>query len=674
MSDIAIPGVNSRFNTKQMVEDLVKVERTKLDAIKNDAKKLEDQKKIWQNYNRLLTTLRTTARSLYSFDNPFAERSAQSSHAAVSARATREAAEGTTRLEVIRLSQADRFSSGPIAKDQQVPDGTYTFLVGDNRISYRYHGGKIGDFVAGLNRRGEGTLKASLIQNKPDSQILLVESLKTGSKYPLRLEDAAKDLGLQLGLIAESRQSAYEANLAPSTIQGLSGPVRENLAYQLQDQALTVKPGNQLRLELPGLPALTPAMVLEYEVRAFTPPEAASQPAVPKGPSIPGGPSATVKGFTLPGFASVAPLPEWKPPEKPPVKIDDQMLWLAGASSEKALAAVPDSEAFQKVTVALGQEYPGLKNMVVRNNNSHRELQLRNIVIRDPAARGDYRPAHPVSTAQDALIRLEGIDIEREKNVISDAIPGVTLTLNDVSKEKIAVKVEPDRKLVKEKLIEFVAQYNAVIREANILTARQGTTDIVDEIDFFTDDERTKALEQVGQFQGDSTLNMVKSRLQTIMANAYTTGKPGELVLLNKAGISTNASGGGAGGGVQTSKLRGYIEIDEKKLDKVLEENFLGVKDLFGIDSDGDLIADRGVGVELEKYIQPYVQVGGILANKSNYYDSQIKDKNAEAKKFEAYLVSYEAELKSKYGRMEGSINQVENSAKELKQLDAGKN
>jgi len=670
MSDISIPGVNGKYNTKEMVANLVKLERTKLDTITDAIKSLEDEKKTWQEVNRLLSTLRTSARSMYNYENPFAERSAESSSAALSASAERDAPEGTNRIEILRLAQADRYASDSITKDYQVAEGTYSFTLGeDEKVSLRFRGGSISDFITSLNRRADGLLKGSLVQNKPGTWIFILESQKTGASWPLKLEGDAEKLGLSIGMIKESKDASFTSPLDAKSLKGLDNTSAiSGINYTIQDDTLTVKAGSKLEVDLSDHPPLNQNSVLTYEVRVISHPESERPQAVPpSGPQIPQGPGASLKDVSLPDIAPSAPLPEWKEPEQAPPTVDDHFLWLSNGSTKKE-APSPQGDTFQKVEIPIGKDFPSLSSLLITNNNTLRDLEIKNIQISDPTSRGNYAPANALSKAQNALIKIDGIEYERETNTVEDAIPSVTLNLNNTSDSPITLTIGPDRDLVKNKIIEFVAQYNSVIRDINILTSRKGTTEIVDELEFLKDDEREEAIKKIGLFQGDSTLNMMKTRLQNILANAYRPGKAEDLILLNNAGISTNA--GQAGGGIQTTKLRGYLEINEKTLDKVMAENFLALKDIFGYDSNGDLLSDKGVGVELDSYIQPYIQTGGLLASKSSYYDTRIQDKNKEKDRFEDYLVTYETQLKQKYGNMEGTLNQLNNSAKDLNSLN----
>jgi flagellar hook-associated protein 2 len=112
--------------------------------------------------------------------------------------------------------------------------------------------------------------------------------------------------------------------------------------------------------------------------------------------------------------------------------------------------------------------------------------------------------------------------------------------------------------------------------------------------------------------------------------------------------------------------LRGYLEINEDQLDEFLKINSLAIKELFGQDTNGDLVIDSGVGYEIDRFLNPYIQTGGIFSNKIRMIDNNIDDTNDDIEDYKEYLADYESGLKRKYGSMEGMLNQLESSSSSL--------
>ena len=152
--------------------------------------------------------------------------------------------------------------------------------------------------------------------------------------------------------------------------------------------------------------------------------------------------------------------------------------------------------------------------------------------------------------------------------------------------------------------------------------------------------------------------------MQTIMASPYQVDANTSISMLSQIGISTSAD---SYSGYSASKLRGYIEIDEAKLDSALESNLLEIKNIFGYDSDGDLIIDSGIAYQLDKQLQGFVQTGGILATKISGLDTRISSSESKIEKLETQLESKEQQLKQKYSQMEATLNSLESQSDSIK-------
>jgi flagellar hook-associated protein 2 len=333
------------------------------------------------------------------------------------------------------------------------------------------------------------------------------------------------------------------------------------------------------------------------------------------------------------------------------------------------LPAIGDSNDFAAREYSLGMLAAGktISALSVENSNTHRDISLRNIEVVDPLATGDgLKPLNVVSTAQDAILSMEGIEMKRSSNSISDIVPGVTLNLRGVSERPVSLNVRLDRDAVKEALINLVGNYNRLMAEINVLTARSlpsgFTTNadeaILNELSYLTADERAEMKSRLGAFNGDSTINQFKSRLQQTISAPYPTSEERDMALLSQIGIGTNLRGNSAG--YDPSRLRGYLEIDEKILDAALETKMSAVKQLFGSDTTGDLLIDTGVAFGLDAVSKPFVETGGLISLKTGTIDSRISQDQRRITSMERQLAAKEADLKMQYGRMENAYSRME--------------
>jgi flagellar hook-associated protein 2 len=338
--------------------------------------------------------------------------------------------------------------------------------------------------------------------------------------------------------------------------------------------------------------------------------------------------------------------------------------------STRLLPPVQNEGDFQKFSYKLS-DYSGGKEVVAMdlvNRNTHRDVSIRSIQVYDPDARGGMKPLSPIATARDALLSMDGINIRRASNTIKDLIPGVTLNLAGESAKPIKLAVEPDRETAKDAIIAMVGNYNRLLAEVNVLTRRDDK--IVQELSYLDEDERKTLEERMGTLQGDSTLNQLKANLQRVASSPFPTAAERDMALLTQLGISTDARQVGSGQGYDASRLRGYLEINEKTMDAALKANLPAIKQLFGNDTDGDLIIDSGFGYSVDNLIKPYVETGGLIALKSTGIDSKVTQENRRIENYDKQLVAKESELKRQYGLMEGALNRMEQTSGSIDQFN----
>jgi len=545
----------------------------------------------------------------------------------------------------------------------QVEGGTYTFSAGSDEISINFRGGTIRDLVDAINRRGRDKISASLIAVQSGTRSLLIESKLTGAGNRLGFSGAAAALMLQIGMVEQGNDTKREIQISEDTVRtnnSLSGK------YNISQGVLEVPAQSSASIHVGlGLSPDTPMVLrLETSTKVITG-EVFEIPMPPPGPSITSA-SVTYSGITIENDPSAAPLPKWEPPA-PPQRIDNMAvlsLVFSDGSTEK-LPAISDSgnylsRDYRLADIARGRTIVSLN---VENTNTHREISVKNALIFDPGAvSGGLRPLNPISTARDAIITMEGIEMTRPTNTITDLISGVTLNVRGSSDRPVELKVSADFEAVKDAIISMVGNYNRLMAEVNILTRADDR--LVDELSYLTKDEAADMKKRLGSFSGDSTLNSLKSNLQRTVSAPYPTSLERELALLSQIGISTNVRQ--QGGTFDASKLRGYLEIDEKVLDAAIETKLMAIKQLFASSTTGDIIADTGVAFNLDSLVRPFVETGGIIALKTGTIDSRITQDQRRIDSMERQLASKEAELKIQYGRMEAAYARMEQMSTSL--------
>jgi len=644
-----------------MINDLIEVERVPLKRMEQEVADYKEQKKVWQELNSSIAQFRDMASTLYGFQNPFSERVAVSSNESVlTATADRDAPETATSIIVKNTAKSDRFLSESLPSDYKIDAGSYVFEVGDNQVKFSFRGGSLEAFAEEVNKYGDDIVKASVIRDTPKSEVLLIESLQTGQKNRLSFLEDAAELGKQIGIIKPAAAGTKEISLeTPHDYRPITSPD----ASVLREGILTVPGGNSVSIPVDLPFPLTEDMVLEMDVKLeYIPEKEWSPPPPPPGPELSPPGTTSLEDITIEDKPSRTETPEYEPPEPPPKVLDRNVLFLQGNDEEIALGELQDTAEFQTIQVPVTEYLNSINAINIRNRNTQRDVSIQNIRIYDPTVRGEYKPVNPISEASDAVVLLEGIEVSRDSNNIDDLIPGVSLNLRGESNREVTLQVEPDRELVKEQITDLIGTYNLLLRDIHTVTVNDEA--VINEIQYYSKEEQEAAREKLGVFQGDMTLQRLRSSLRTFMMNAYTTRDGRDLALLAQMGIATNTRPGS--GSLDKAQLRGYLEIDEEKLDKALLNHYQAVKDLFGNDSDGDMVVDSGLAYSLNTYVRPYTQTGGILSTKISTIDTQLSRTNEDIENYNDHLERYEQSLKEKYGRMEGALESLEETSRAI--------
>ena len=656
----------------------MKVERIPLTREQDTLETYKTQQSAWRDVNQKMSSLRDSVKTLYSYDNPFNSKLASSTDEyAITADAGRDAAFDSFKVDVVTPATCDRFLSREIAKGEEVPEGTYTYKTGDKTISYKWRGGKVEDFITSLNKRGANTIKASLIGVNKGQKALLIESLKTGAENRLVFEDAALDYALKKEMV---RKTSSKNTVFGNRAGELSSPASDSISQAEQEGMPELSPSNIKTVKagllvgprgggvvkIPEAVRANENSRVEFTIKARKTDDITA--AINQGagePDIPGAGSVSFGGITLENKPSETGIETPQAPKEELREIrSGSVLYALLADGTESEIEVPaavwefDSESGKGQEAKIGldlKQFPGIAALSIRNRNTGVELELSAMTAFDAKKDLGYEAVHAISEAGDAVIKYEGITITRPQNDIDDVVPGVTLHVAEKTEKTATISIKPDTESAKDALIQFVGKYNQIVAEINILS--QNKPEIIQELDYLTNDEKEDYQKKLGLFFNDFSLSSAKGSMQRIVSTQYKFSEGAEITMLNQIGISTNATNYS---GYNPGKMRGYLEIDEKKLDENLKNNLDDIKKIFGYDSDGDLIVDSGIGYLMDKQLTSYVQTGGILANKDSILNRQIDSTQKKITKLERQLDDKEAELRAKYGQMEGTLNSLE--------------
>lgn len=200
---------------------------------------------------------------------------------------------------------------------------------------------------------------------------------------------------------------------------------------------------------------------------------------------------------------------------------------------------------------------------------------------------------------QDAKVTINGTQIQRSTNSISDALQGVTLDLKTLTKpgESQNLVIDADKSGSADKIKEWVDSYNSLLDTFNSLTKYTPVKS--------GENQSTSN----GALLGDNTLRGIQSSIKNALSTAQ--NNP-ELKGLGNLGIKTD---------VKTGKL----EIDSDKLKKAIEDKPDQVANFFAGNG-----KDSGMATEIHNEIQNYIKAGGIIESSTKSINSSLDRLNTQ--------------------------------------------
>lgn len=735
-STLTIPGVNSSFQTDKMIEDLMKIERIPLEKKQNKIESFQSEKKSWLKINNKLSLLENSCKKLYGHENPFNQKiGTSSSDEALAVWANRDAEVQTFDLKINQIAKSDKLKTPSLPTGYQVPKGKYTFSVGKKTIGFYYKGGSLSDFSAMLNKKGKDFLNSTVVKTNSKSQILIIESLKTGRSNQLQFLDDAKKLALETGMISDKVQADTAHLLAKNLVvetaekesvdylQPSSSKGKLIITYHFDSEEFSAAGKTQIAQKTKEAQGEQKNGVradeaehtgeinqpLSSENSTLSQADETDQNGQGRNPHfnkageaiIPISGSVTVEEVTVFQAPSlVAGLSEKGKSgqesleaesaaekekkisgeeEKPFSKLsafqrDQQLLGktneiilLNRVSGTESIDNLIIDEKPHNLSFAV-EDYLDLQTITFQNPFETKKLIIDSVVIDDGNSRS-YTPLNPLQLAQDSIVEMNGLSVTRPSNKIDDLVQGVTLNLKKPSDEAVSVNIKYDKDSIKNSILEWVFNYNKTLETITILTSSDEK--VIEELSYLDDEEKAELQKELGTMKGNNTLNGIKNRLQTLSNDPYKADSHSSISVLNDMGIGTNVVDSGR---FNLAKLRGYLEIDEKKLDSKIEENPQEIKNFFAIDTNEDLVADNGLAFQVGNFLKAYTSTGGVISTKTSGIDTQVKRLEKEVETLESKMIGKEREYKIKYGRMEGMINEIQKKSSSIDKLNRNNN
>ncbi len=235
------------------------------------------------------------------------------------------------------------------------------------------------------------------------------------------------------------------------------------------------------------------------------------------------------------------------------------------------------------------------------------------------------------SAATNARVKVDGLTIERKSNEISDAVPGTTLTLKQITSTAEDLVLASDRDGTAERLNTFITAYNDVLSTVQKQLA----------VGAATDRESTLA--------GDSVLRTLQSSIQRLITSEVSA--TGAVRTLADLGVKTGRDG--------------TLSLDETVLSRAISADPSAVNNLF---SD----ATSGLGTLASAMVDKFVNSSdGLLTSRTKSLNKRVDQLDDDQARMQLRIDSYRDRLVAQFTAMETVISSLKVTQQFLDQQSA---
>jgi flagellar hook-associated protein 2 len=234
----------------------------------------------------------------------------------------------------------------------------------------------------------------------------------------------------------------------------------------------------------------------------------------------------------------------------------------------------------------------------------------------DSDSDGQYRV--DIQAAQNALFKVNGLQVTKSSNTVSDVITGVTFTIKQESTTQVNLTVQNDADAIKKKVEDFVTAYNNVV---NLISSKS------------TYDTTAK---KGGPLNAEATAKSIINKLRSMLVNPVS-GLGSEIDSLAEIGITTNSKDG-------------TLTVNTATLSAKLSSNLEEVADIF-------TSTGNGIAVKVTDYVADITGSSGALTGRTKGLQSVINDISSDIRRIESRLAYKEQALRRQYAALESLLS-----------------
>lgn len=231
--------------------------------------------------------------------------------------------------------------------------------------------------------------------------------------------------------------------------------------------------------------------------------------------------------------------------------------------------------------------------------------------------------------AADASFSIAGVAQTSAGNTISNAVPGVTLTLlAPTSGTGGTLSVSNDTSTVQQNIVAFVTAYNTLQSTMSSLGSYDATT------------------QAAGAMQGSPVLSGMQSQIQNVLYSFVGTSTYNSLASI---GITTNSDGS--------------LSVSSSKLTTALQSNFSAVSQLFS--------SSNGIASQLNTRITNSLSSTGTIGNYATTLQTRENNLTKQSNQLQTQTTALTASLTEQYSALNALLSSLQTTSSQLSQTFA---
>lgn len=240
--------------------------------------------------------------------------------------------------------------------------------------------------------------------------------------------------------------------------------------------------------------------------------------------------------------------------------------------------------------------------------------------------------------AQDAEIKLNGVNMLSSTNTFADIVPGLSITVSEAGKSSV-LNLTQDKDAIKDSIQKFVDAYNAL-------------NDLLGSSTKYDQDSKV-----AGVLQGDSSTVSLQNALRMLTQGV--------------AGQAKGAFNRLADAGIQMLQ-GGKLSMDSTKLATALND-MDSLKQMFAVKADA-LGNGGGIAVNFKAFTDELLAYEGTLNSKTDSLEDQLKRNASEVEKVETRAETVEARLRKQYSALDVKMASLGSLSSYVEQMVASWN